>query len=102
MNAVQTYTVNTTVAYFTKTPPASLVATFAIPAAQAGTVSPIIDSSSTAALNLLGMTTGDFALYSAVTSHNISAKQAYGSSLNVAVAGQAPGVLFHKPFVAAQ
>ncbi|CAD6569744.1 MAG: hypothetical protein ASARMPRED_003128 [Alectoria sarmentosa] len=99
--ATSTYTVNTTVAYLTSSssPPASLTATFAIPMAQTGSVSPYMDTSTTASLALMGKTTGGFALYSAVTKHVVSAKQAYGSSMDVAVSGQAAALQFYKPFL---
>ncbi|MCJ1460186.1 hypothetical protein MMC28_010565 [Mycoblastus sanguinarius] len=100
LNTVTTYSVNTTVAYLTTTPPTSLTATFAIPQPQTGTVSPIIDTSSTATLSLIGLT-GPFAIYSAITSHSVSGKQAYGSSMDVAVTGQTAQVEFFKPFIAA-
>ncbi|MCJ1225724.1 hypothetical protein MMC12_002373 [Toensbergia leucococca] len=102
LSIVQTYTANTTVAYLTTTPPTSLTATFAIPTPQFGTVSPLIDTSTTASLPLIGKT-GPYALYSAITTHSLSAKQAYGSSVDVAVTpGGAPGVMFFRPFVVAQ
>ena len=68
---------------------------------QTGSVSPRIDTSTTASLSLIGQA-GPFALYSAVTAHTISAKQAYGSSVDIAVPGQAPGVMFYKHFNAQQ
>lgn len=98
LNAVSTYSLNTTVAYLTDSPPASLAATFAIPMPQTGSVSPYIDKSTTATLALLGQTAGGFALYSAVTEHTVSAKQALGSSMDVAVSGQAAALQFYKPF----
>ena len=99
--ATATYTVNTTVAYLTsaKAAPASLTATFAIPQPQPGTVSPKIDTSTTASLKKIG-TSGPFTLYSAKTSKSLTAKQAYGASVDVAVPGQNPGVSFFKPFIA--
>ncbi|KAL2051140.1 hypothetical protein ABVK25_008569 [Lepraria finkii] len=97
LNAVSTYTVNTTVAYLTTAPPTSLTATFNIPVPQTGTVSPRIDTSQTATLKKIG-TVGPFVLYSAISSHSLSAKQAYGTSMDVAAPGQAAGVLFFKPF----
>lgn len=57
-----------------------------------------MDTSTTATLALIGKTTGGFALYSAVTKHSLSAKQAYGTSVDVAVAGQAAALQFYKPF----
>lgn len=65
---------------------------------QTGSVSPYIDKSTTATLALLGQTAGGFALYSAVTEHTVSAKQALGSSMDVAVSGQAAALQFYKPF----
>lgn len=70
--------------------------------AQTGSVSPYIDTSTTATLALIGQTTGGFALYSAVTKHSVSAKQAFGSSVDVAVSGQAAALQFYKPFDANQ
>ena len=102
LNTVSTYTVNATVAYLTTAPPATLTATLAIPKPQTGSVSPYIDKSTTATLKLIGKTTGGFALYSAIITQSITAKQAYGSSMDVAVAGQAPALLFYKPFNASQ
>ncbi|KAF6236205.1 hypothetical protein HO173_005835 [Letharia columbiana] len=102
INTVSTYSLNTTVAYLTSSPPTSLTATFAIPMAQTGSVSPYIDTSTTATLALIGQTTGGFALYSAVTKHSVSAKQAFGSSVDVAVSGQAAALQFYKPFDANQ
>ena len=61
-----------------------------------------MDHSTTATLALLGKTTGGFALYSAVTKQSLSAKQAYGSSVDVAVSGQAAALQFYKPFNASQ
>lgn len=69
---------------------------------QTGNVSPYIDKSTTATLALIGKTTGGFALYSAVTKHSVSAKQAYGSSMDVAVSGQAAALQFYKPFNSSQ
>ena len=103
MGASSTYTVTTTVAYLPSkggSAPSSLAATFAIPVPQSGTVSPKIDTSTTATLNKIG-TSGPYTLYSAKTSKSITAKQAYGTSLDVAVAGQSAGVQFFKPFIAA-
>ncbi len=97
LNTVSTYSVNMTVAYLTTAPPASLTATFSIPVPQTGTVSPTIDTSTTATLNKIG-TTGPFALYSAIISKSLSAKQVYGTSVDVAAPGQAAGVMFFKPF----
>ena len=74
----------------------------AIPMPQTGSVSPYMDTSTTATLALIGETTGGFALYSAVTQHTISAKQGYGSSMDVAVSGQAAALQFYKPFNASQ
>ena len=102
MDATSTYTVNTTVAYLPSkgAAPSTLTATFAIPEPQAGTVSPKIDTSTTTTLNKIG-TSGPFTLYSAKTSKSLTAKQAYGTSVDVAVAGQSAGVQFFKPFNAA-
>lgn len=61
-----------------------------------------MDSSLTAQLALIGKTAGGFALYSAVTKVALSAKQAYGVSVDVAVSGQAAGMMFYKPFTANQ
>jgi len=128
MNAVAAYTANVTVAvsdlsssirqtsvlvekfrdeakysdylqYLTTTPPASLTATVSIPQPQPGTISPKIDTSTTSTLKLIGSANG-YAFYSALISKSLSAKQGYGSSVDVAVAGQSPGVMFFKPFVA--
>ena len=102
MNTVSAYSVNTTVAYLYKgTAPASLTATYAIPVTQSGTVSPTIDTSTTASLPLVGKV-GAYAVYSAVTKKSLSAKAAYGVSVDVAVPGQAAGVVFFKPFVSGQ
>ena len=120
MNTVTAYTANLTVAvslpskplylqrcktlitsqYLTTTPPASLAATVSIPVTQTGSPSPKIDASTTATLKLIGSANG-YSFYSALISKSISAKQGYGSSVDVAVAGSAPGVMFFKPFVAA-
>lgn len=61
-------------------------------------MSPKIDKSQTATLELIGTTAGGFALYSAVTQQDVSAKQAYGTSVDVAVSGQAAALQFAKPF----
>lgn len=99
-----TYTVNTTVAYLppkgSSSAPQSLTATFAIPVPQPGTVSPKIDTTTTATLTKIG-TSGPYTLYSAKTSKSITAKQGYGASVDVAVPGQSAGVQFFKPFIAA-
>ncbi|KAL6719987.1 hypothetical protein ACLMJK_001908 [Lecanora helva] len=100
MSTVTAYTANLTVAYLTTSPPASLTATFSIPVPQTGTVSPTIDTSTTATLKLIGSANG-YSFYSALVSKSLSAKQGYGGSVDVAVAGQSPGVMFFKPFVAA-
>ena len=84
LNTVSTYSVNTTVAYLTTAPPASLTATYNIPVPQTGTLSPRIDTSQTATLKKIG-TIGPFTIYSAKTSHSLSAKQVYGTSVDVAV-----------------
>ena len=97
LNTVSTYTVNMTVAYLTTAPPASLTATFSIPVPQTSTVSPTIDTSTTATLKKIG-TTGPFVFYSAIISKSLSAKQVYGTSVDVAAPGQAAGVMFFKPF----
>jgi len=98
MNTVTAFSVNTTVAYlYTGTAPTSLTATYAIPMPQTGTVSPAMDTSTTATLALVGKT-GPYAIYSAITKKSLSAKQAYGTSVDVAVAGQSAGVVFFKPF----
>lgn len=99
LNTVATYSINTTIAYLTSSPPASLTATFAIPEPQTGSVSPYIAKTSTATLKLLGKTTGGFALYSAVTKQSITARQLYGSSIDVAVAGQSAALLFSRPYL---
>lgn len=83
--------------YLSNNPPASLAVTFNIPSPQQGTISPKIDSSTTATLELVGKANG-YAFYSALTSKSISAKSGYGTSLDVGVAGQSPGVLGFKPF----
>lgn len=97
LNTVSTYTVNITVAYLTTAPPASLTATFNIPVPQAGTVSPTISTSTTATLQKIG-TVGPFTIFSVITSKSLSAKQVYGTSVDVAAPGQAAGVKFFKPF----
>ena len=101
MGGVQTYKANTTVAYLPSkgAAPATLTATFAIPMTQPGTVNPKIDTSTTNTLKKIG-TSGPFTLYSAVTSKSMSAKQAYGTSMDVAVSGQAAQITFFKPFIA--
>ena len=101
LGTVSDYTVNTTVAYLTTNPPASLTATFAVPKPQTGTVSPAIDTSTTTTLELIG-SSGPFSIYSGSTSQSISAQQAYGTSVDVAVDGQAAGVVFFKPYWAVQ
>ncbi|KAL9123889.1 MAG: hypothetical protein Q9217_006724 [Psora testacea] len=97
MSATQTYSINMTVAYLTTNAPTSLTATLSIPQTQTGTVSPKVDGSTTATLNQIG-NAGPFALYSAIIQKSLSAKQAYGSSVDVAATGQSPGILFFKPF----
>ena len=101
MGAVAAYKANTTVAYYpgTAAAPSTLTATFAMPVPQPGTVSPKIDTSTTNTLKKIG-TAGPFTLYSAVTTKSVSAKQAYGTSMDVAVAGQTAGLQFFKPFIA--
>lgn len=102
MSASATYSVNTTVAYLPAqgaAAPATLTATFAIPVTQAGTVSPRIDTSTTATLKKVGVS-GPFSVYSAVTTKSMTGKQAYGVSVDVGVAGKSAGVLFYKPFIA--
>lgn len=59
-----------------------------------------MDTSTTATLALIGTTPGGVALYSAVTELSISAKQAYGVSIDAAVSGQAAAMQFYKPFTA--
>ena len=97
LNTVSTYSVNMTVAYLATTPPPSLTATFSIPVPQAGTVSPTIDTSTTASLLKVGKS-GPFTIYSAIIKKSLSAKQVYGTGVDVAAPGQAPGVMFFKPF----
>ncbi|KAL9097666.1 MAG: hypothetical protein Q9163_006306 [Psora crenata] len=97
LDATQDYSVNLTVAYLTTDAPATLTATFSVPQTQTGTVAPKIDSTTTTTLKVIGQT-GPFAIYSAIMSKSLSAKQAYGSSVDVAVTGQNPGILFFKPF----
>jgi len=98
MNTVSSFSVNTTVAYlYSGKAPTTLTATYAIPKPQAGTVSPAMDTSTTATLNLVGKT-GPYAIYSAVTKKSLSQAQAYSTSVDVAVAGQSAGVVFFKPF----
>lgn len=98
MNTISAFSVNTTVAYlYTGTAPTSLTATYAIPQPQTGSVAPAMDTSTTATLKLIGKA-GPYALYSAVTKKSLTQKQAYSTSVDVAVAGQAAGVVFFKPF----
>ncbi|MCJ1274178.1 hypothetical protein MMC21_001973 [Puttea exsequens] len=98
MNTVMSFSVNSTVAYlYSGTAPASLTATYAIPKAQTGSVAPVIDTSLTVTLNLMGKT-GPYAIYSAITKKSMSQTQAYSTSVDVAVAGQSAGVVFFKPF----
>lgn len=100
MSASATYSINTTVAYLpgSGSAPATLTATFAIPVPQTGTVSPKIDTSTTTTLKKIG-TSGPFTIYSAVKSKQITAKQGYGTSVDVAVPGSAAGLQFYKPFI---
>lgn len=78
------------------------MATFSLPVKQTGTVSPKIDKSTTVQLALVGKIGSTFAVYSAKHTFNVTPQQLLGASIDVAVAGQSPGVMFYKPFDALQ
>lgn len=65
---------------------------------QAGTISPRMDHSTALQLNAIG-TAGPFTLYSAVNQYNISAKQLFGSSVDINhVDGSAATMMFFKTY----
>ena len=89
------YAANLTVAYLSTTPPPALQATLSLPTPQTGSVAPKIDASTTLDLKLIGKTNG-YGVYSGKLTKELSAKQVYGMSLDVAASGQQGGLGFYK------